>query len=62
VRALATLARLTYDYPLSERLDPRLFSTALSDGYAVHVRIVLALQFDEYGNKCCRWMASCLAR
>ena len=48
--AVATLARLTYDYPLSERLYRRLFSTALSDGYAVHARIGLALQFDEYGN------------
>ena len=47
--AVATIAALTYDYPLSERLYRRLFSTATSDGYAVYARIGLALQFDEYG-------------
>jgi CHAT domain-containing protein len=49
---LATLARLTYDYPLAERLYRRLVPAASgkADGYTVYARLGLAQGYDEYGS------------
>ena len=48
---LATLARLTYDYPLAERLYNRLITGAgRADPYAVYARLGVAQGYDEYGS------------
>ena len=48
---LATLARLTYDYPLAERLYNRLITGAgRVDPYAVYARLGVAQGYDEYGS------------
>ena len=48
---LATLARLTYDYPLAERLYSRLITGAgRADPYAVYARLGVAQGYDEYGS------------
>jgi hypothetical protein len=48
---IATLARLTYDYPLSERLYRRLYSANFGgDLYPVYARLGLGQGFEEYGR------------
>jgi hypothetical protein len=49
---LATLARLTYDYPLAERLYRRLYGAASTrpDRIAVYARLGLSQGLDEYGR------------
>jgi CHAT domain-containing protein len=49
---LATLARLTYDYPSAEHLYRRLAApdSSRSDAYAMYARLGLGEQFNEYGR------------
>ncbi|HET9726056.1 MAG TPA: CHAT domain-containing protein, partial [Gemmatimonadales bacterium] len=51
VLGLATLARLTYDYPASDRLYPRLFVDSLHpDAYAAYARLGRAWSLEERGQ------------
>jgi hypothetical protein len=48
---LATLARLTYDYPASDRLYPQLFADSLHpDVYAAYARLGRAWSLEERGQ------------
>ena len=52
VLGLATLARLTYDYPTADRLYPRLYaeSSPHPDAYAAYARLGRAWSLEERGR------------
>ena len=52
VLGLATLARLTYDYPTADRLYPRLYdeSSRHPDAYAAYARLGRAWSLEERGR------------